>query len=101
MNNDLNMNEFREKKKKINDIKYITYNKIYTNLIETIKLTASNGINFCLFEIPLLIFGEPLYQINDIKNYLISKINEEIYKKNITEVIFYEPNILYINWTLD
>ena len=98
---ELNMNIFRQQKKNINDIKYITFNNIHKLMIEQIKISAGNADEFCVYEIPIFIFGEPIYTISDISTYLLDKLKEHIENKNIIEAKFYEPNFLYIKWSLE
>ena len=96
----LNMNEYRIEKKKMDEIKYKTFLIIYNTIIEQIKLYADNMECFCLYELPFFIFGEPNYDISDLKKYIINKLTMEIQNGNLCEVSCYEPNILYIKWNL-
>lgn len=99
-NNELNMDIYREREKNISNIKYITYNNIHKLIIEQIKISASNSEEFCIYEIPFFIFGEPIYSISDISIYLLDKLKEDIIKKNIIEAEFYKPNFIFIKWSL-
>jgi len=99
--NNLNMNEFRNKKKLIDNMKYDTYNKLYNDVINKIKLYADNLNEFCIIEIPIFIFGKSQYNINDAIEYIINNLQVEIKKNNLCEAIHYEPNIIYISWKLD
>ena len=99
--NNLNMNFFRNKKKLLNDMKFDIYNKLYNDVINKIKMYATNLKEFCLIEIPLFQFGKSEYNINDAIEYIISNLNNEIKKNNLYEVKYYEPNVLYISWKLD
>ena len=98
--NKLDMNEFRIKKKKIDDQIFKTYDKIYNLVINNIKLCANNYEECCIFSIPFFMFGEQTYDMNQVSEYLIEQLNIEITKKNLSIVNFYEPNILYIEWSL-
>ena len=95
------MNFFRNKKKLLNDMKFDIYNKLYNDVINKIKMYATNLKEFCLIEIPLFQFGKSEYNINDAIEYIISNLNNEIKKNNLYEVKYYEPNVLYISWKLD
>ena len=99
--NNLNMNIFRNKKKLLNDMKFEIYNKLYNDVINKIKMYATNLNEFCLIEIPLFQFGKSEYNINDAVEYIIGNLNNEIKNNNLHEVNFYEPNVLYISWKLD
>ena len=102
-NNDnlLNMDQFRKKHQQIKNINHNTFESIYKLIIENIKNCASNSEEFCFYEVPLFIFGEPLYTKNEIITYLTDKLNKEIEKKNLKQITFIDPNILFIEWSLE
>ena len=97
----LNLNLYRNKKKKIENMKYEIFNEFYDNIIKKIHLYASNLIEECYYEIPLFIFGKINYNINDAIEYLVYKLNKDIDNGNLKKYIIYEPNIIYISWSLD
>ena len=95
------MNEYRHKKKKINDFKNDIFSKIYHSVIENIKLNADNLQEFCVYEVPSFIFGEPIYSLDDMTKYILNNLNKEIEKGNLIEAILYDKNIIYIKWSLN
>lgn len=91
-NDDLNI--IFDIKKKQKKIKKEINRKIFNQCKNTIILYAKNNKTECIFTIPTIIFGLPKYDIKYVSDYIIYKL--KIY--NIKNVIFFEPNILYINW---
>ena len=51
---------------------------------------------YCFFQIPEFIIGVPLYNVSDLKNYLITSL-----KKDKFTLIYVEPNWLFISWELN
>jgi len=98
--NNLDMNYYRLKMNEKKKIKYKFFDSIFNIIIEKIKIIANNCENWCLYEIPIIMFGYPEYTMNEISSYIINKFKIHIDNKNIDEIIFYEPNILYIKWSL-
>jgi len=98
MDNILNMDYYRKKENEKKKIKCEFFDTIYTLIIEKIKLLAENSIDWCLYEIPSFVIGCPNYTMNEISIYIIEKFSKYIKNKDIEEIIFYQPNILYIKW---
>ena len=96
----LNMNEYRIIKKNIDNIKYLTFDRIYLQIIEKIKLFALALKNECHYEIPFFLIGEPLYKMKDCIKYLMNSLVIEIQNGNIKKISFHKPNILIIKWDL-
>ena len=71
------------------------YNKIFLRAINLIKESAQLGKNMCMYQIPELILGIPIYNVQEcllyIQGILISK------KFNI---VIAKPNIIFIFWQL-
>lgn len=85
------MKKQNEKKKQ----KEKTFKKIY-KIIEKKIIIANNGDNTSIwFEIPEFLLGVPIYNLIDCKNYLKKKLKDNNFK-----VKFYEPNILFIDWSI-
>lgn len=99
--NNLNMNIFRNKKKELENLKLQIFEKFYIDTIKTIELHANNLKEFCIYQIPLFVFGKSNYNISEAIIYLKNKLDNDINNGNLKEVIIYEPNILYISWSLD
>jgi len=73
---------------KFDDILKKVHNRILYN--------ANLEKTFCFFQIPEFIIGVPLYNVNDLKNYLITSL-----KKDRFTLIYVEPNWLFISWELN
>ena len=81
--------------KKKNKIKYETNNYILNLVKKKIIYYIELQKYECQYIIPSFILGFPRYIINDVAKYIIRKIQ----KGGIDNIIFIEPNILYIEWS--
>lgn len=99
-NNILNMNYYRQIEFQKKKIKHKFFDSIFNLIIEKIKILASNSENWCIYEIPPFVFGNPDYDMNEISSYIINKFDYYIKNKDIDEIKFYEPNLIYIKWSL-
>ena len=66
--------------------------KIHTR----IKYNANLEKTFCFYHIPEFIIGVPLYNINDLRNYLMNPL-----KKIGFKLLYVEPNWLFITWDIN
>lgn len=83
------INERNSKRlEKFDDILKKVHNRILYN--------ANLEKTYCFFQIPEFIIGVPLYNVNDLKNYLITCL-----KKDRFTLIYVEPNWLFISWELN
>ena len=73
---------------KFDDILKKVHNRILYN--------ANLEKTYCFFQIPEFIIGVPLYNVNDLKNYLITSL-----KKDRFTLFYVEPNWLFISWELN
>jgi hypothetical protein len=76
-----------------NKRKQDTFNKIYKNIENKIKIASIGNNYYTVYEIPEFILGIPLYCTKDAIIYLKKKLVE-----NGFYVEHFEPNILLINW---
>lgn len=83
------INQQKEREK----IKFITYDKIYSNIEKKIVKASSTNFYYIWYEVPQYLIGYPQYNFNDCLEYLIHKL-----KKNGFTIESYEPNILLISW---
>ncbi len=83
------INQQKEREK----IKFITYDKIYSNIEKKIVKASSTNFYYIWYEVPQYLIGYPQYNLNDCLEYLILKL-----KKNGFSIEPYEPNILLISW---
>ena len=92
MNNDIQI--IFDIKKKQKNIKKQINRTIYKQCVNTIIYYAKNNKLECIYNIPLIMFGFPKYDIKLVAEYIIFKLK----KNNLTNIKYFEPNILYINW---
>ena len=83
----INIQKEREEKK------FITFDKIYSNLEKKIIKASATNFYYIWYEIPQYIIGCPLYNYNECIEYNIKKL-----KKNGFKIEIFEPNILSISW---
>ena len=76
--------------------KYVVYDKILKRCHTKIKTYADNLKLNCIYEIPVFIFGIPLYNIFYVKNYIIKRLTE-----NGFIVKDLPGNYIYISWDLE
>ena len=72
------------------------FDAILLEIHRRIKYHADLEQTHCLFCIPEFIFGIPLYNINDLKNYIM-----ETLKKNGFKLLYFHPNTLFISWDVE
>ena len=91
----INIDELHREK----EIKMKNKLDIYENILKKchfrIKSTAKliSAPNCCFFIVPRYIYGSPLYDINQCIMFLIQSLNN-----NGFEVLYTNPNLLYISW---
>lgn len=72
------------------------FDDILKKIHNRILYNANLEKTYCFFQIPEFIIGVPLYNVNDLKNYLITSL-----KKDRFTLIYVEPNWLFISWELN
>ena len=73
-----------------------TYNKIILRVMRLMKETAEKGKSMCMYVVPNIILGMPLYNINECVLYI-----QNILKDKGFESAYAEPNIILIFWQLE
>ena len=73
-----------------------TYNKILLRVMRLMKETAEKGKNMCMFVVPEIILGMPVYDVNECILYI-----QDILKEKDFESAKAEPNIILIFWKLE
>ena len=68
--------------------RYQKFDDILKRLHNRIKYHAINEKTYCFFQIPEFIIGVPLYNINDLKEYLIKSLQKDGF-----EYMYIEPNL--------
>ena len=91
----LNINSLYETMYEKNVKRYQKFDDILKRLHNRIKYHAKNEKTFCFFQIPEFIIGVPLYNINDLKEYLIQSLQKDGF-----EYMYIEPNWLFVTWEL-
>tara|TARA_B100000686_G_C16529173_1_gene831410 strand:+ start:522 stop:950 length:429 start_codon:yes stop_codon:yes gene_type:complete len=71
------------------------YNSILEKVHHRIKYNAELEKTFCFYNIPEFIIGTPLYNVEELKNYIITAL-----KKNGFMLLHIEPNWLFISWNV-
>ena len=91
----LNIHQLYESARRKELKKFETFDKILQRSHNKIKLYAENHKTECIYEVPEFIIGVPLYNIEDLKRYLI-----ELLRKDGFQLIYIDPNWLFITWEL-
>ena len=91
----LNIHELYESARRKELKKFETFDKILQRCHNKIKLYAQNRKTECIYEVPGFIIGVPIYDINELKEYLISSLN-----KNGFILKQFPPNWIYISWDI-
>ena len=90
----LNIDELYETIDEKNNKRLKKFDGILKNIHIRIKYYAKLERTFCFFQIPEFIIGVPLYNISDLRNYIINSL-----KKNGFHIVYIDPNWLYISWS--
>lgn len=69
------------------------FDNILRKIHTRIKCCAQKEETYCFFQVPEFIFGIPLYNINDLRKYLINSL-----EKNGFKLLYIDPNWLFISW---
>ena len=72
------------------------YNSILEKVHHRIKYNAELEKTFCFYSIPEFVIGTPLYNVNDLKNYLINSLTRDKFK-----LLYIDPNWLFISWEIN
>ena len=91
----LNIHQLYESSRKKELSKFETFDKILQRCHNKIKLYAENRKTECVYEIPGFIIGVPLFDVNELREYLVSSLN-----KNGFIIKQIPPNYIYISWDL-
>ena len=72
------------------------FDDILLQIHRRIKYHAELEQTYCLYCIPEFIFGVPLYNINDLKKYIMDTL-----KKNGFKLMYFHPNTIFISWDVE
>jgi hypothetical protein len=76
------INQQKEREK----IKFITFNKIFSNIEKKIVKASSTNFYYVWYEVPQYLIGYPQYNFNDCFEYLINKLKTFYYINNFLAV---------------
>ena len=71
------------------------FDEILRKVHTRIKTTSMNDKMYCFYQIPEFIIGVPLYDVNDLKQYIMNSL-----KKNGFGILYVDPNWLFISWEI-
>ena len=91
----LNINSLYETMYEKNIKRYEKFDNILQKIHNRIKYNAKNEKTYCFFQIPEFIIGVPLYNIEDLKEYLMTSLQKDGFK-----YMYIDPNWLFISWEL-
>tara|TARA_A100001015_G_scaffold301169_1_gene387622 strand:- start:1140 stop:1580 length:441 start_codon:yes stop_codon:yes gene_type:complete len=91
----ININELHRINEKRQKERIATYEKVLQKCHERIKTISKKPVNntFCFYIVPNIIFGIPIYNVNECIIYLVQALN-----KNGFYVVYTHPNLIYISW---
>lgn len=73
--------------------------EIYDNVLvkchKRIKYNSSLEKKYCFYQIPEFIIGVPLYNVTEMRTYIINSL-----KNNGFKIMYIDPNWLFISWEL-
>lgn len=80
--------EKQSKKKKL-------YDKILMRAITVMKESAQLGKNMCMYVVPELVLGMPVYNVEECVLYISDNLKSKGF-----ETVFAKPNVVFIFWKL-
>ena len=90
----LNIDDLYETIDEKNNKRLQKFDCILKQIHTRIKYYAKLERTYCFFQIPEFIIGVPLYNVADLRNYIINSL-----KRNGFHIIYIDPNWLYISWS--
>ena len=72
------------------------FDKVLEKCFAHIERHASKDQHFCFYEVPHIMMGFPIYDLNECIKYLIQKLEHQEFL-----VKYYFPQILYISWNVN
>lgn len=89
----LNINDLYDTINNKNFKRLKKFDDILLQIHRRIKYHAELEQTFCLYAIPEFIIGVPLYNVNDLKKYIMSTLT-----KNGFKLMYFHPNTIFISW---
>ena len=90
----LNIGELYETINNKNKVRMEKFDMILQRIHSRIKYNARLEKTYCFFQIPEFIIGVPLYNVSDLRNYIINSL-----KRNGFHILYIDPNWVYISWS--
>ena len=91
----LNINNLYETMWEKNIKRYEKFDGVLKKIHNRIKYNARIEKTYCFFQIPEFIIGVPLYNIQEMKTYIINSL-----KTNGFKLLYIDPNWLFITWEI-
>lgn len=93
----LDLQKIRDIHQQKKNFRLATFSKILEMICKIVELKALDGETYCLYEVPEFIIGEPIYDLLECCEYLVT----ELKKFKFSDVSFYAPNVIFLKWRLD
>jgi len=90
----LKISELFETTNKKNLMRLEIYDDVLVKCHKRIKYNSTLERTYCFFQIPEFIFGVPLYKVEEMRIYIINSL-----KKDGLQVMYINPNWLFISWS--
>lgn len=90
----LNIDDLYETIDEKNNKRLEKFDGILKQIHTRIRYYSKLERTFCFFQIPEFIIGVPLYNVSDLRNYIINSL-----KRNGFHIVYIDPNWLYISWS--
>tara|TARA_B100000902_G_scaffold364585_1_gene384673 strand:+ start:392 stop:823 length:432 start_codon:yes stop_codon:yes gene_type:complete len=71
------------------------YDSVLQKCHKRIKYNSTLERTYCFYQIPEFIIGVPLYDVGELRLYIMNSL-----KKNGFKLIYVEPNWLFISWEM-
>ena len=92
----LNINSLYEKIHEKNIKRYEIFDGILQKIHNRIRYNARLEKTYCFYNIPEFVIGTPLYNIHDLRSYLINSLEKDGFK-----LMYMDPNWLFITWEIN
>ena len=76
--------------------RYAIYEEVFQKVVSKVKYENTKTDScYCLYKLPIWLFGVPLYNLGACAEYIINRLKEHYF-----QVTFAPPNILHIYWNV-
>ena len=89
----LNINDLFKTINERNQKRLQKYDKILQQIHNKIKYNSNSELTYCIYKIKSFILGVPLYDIDELRTFLINTL-----KKNGFNILILANNLLFISW---